>query len=156
MELASIIALIAGLYVAANFSEWVANQLSDWLDWEGAGLSYTAFLLTFIAVVFGIYAFAKVIEKAVDLIALKLFNKLAGAVFGVLKLALILSIVVNLLGWIDERIPILSKSEPDKSFLFEPIQALAPTILPVIIETEWMEKTENLVAPLLDEVPTRE
>jgi membrane protein required for colicin V production len=156
VELASIIALIAGLYVAANFSEWMATRLSDWLGWEGSGLSYAAFLLTFLAVVFGIYAFAKVVEKAVDLIALKLVNKIMGAVFGLFKVTLILSIVLNLLGWLDEHIPILSQSEPHKSLLFDPVQSLAPTILPVIIETEWMEKTENLMAPLLDEAPTRE
>ena len=156
VELASIIALIAGLYIAANFSEWVADILRAWLGWEGSGLSYASFFITFLGVVFGIYAFAKVVEKAVDLVALKLLNKISGALFGVFKVALILSIILNLLGWLDAHIPILSKSEPHKSLLFDPMQALAPTILPVIIETEWMEKTENLMAPLLDDDPNPE
>ena len=93
IEVASIVALIAGIYLAANFSEVTANALKEWLDIEGSWLGYLSFLITFILAVFGVYALAKVIEKAVNLAALKLVNKLAGLVFGVLKVALILSLI---------------------------------------------------------------
>ena len=154
VELASILALIAGLYIAANFSEFTADQVSALTGWNGAGLSYLAFFLTFIAVVFGIYALAKVVEKAVNLVALKLVNKLLGLLLGTLKIALILSIVLNLLTWVDQYLPVLSKSEPQKSLLFSPIQAFAPLLLPVMLDSEWMQKTEDLVAPMLDDVPS--
>jgi membrane protein required for colicin V production len=151
VELASILALIAGLYIAANFSQWVAGLLNNWLGWNGSWIGYVAFLLTFLGVVFGVYALSKIIEKAINLAALKLVNKIAGVVFGLFKMALILSIILNLLGWIDAHIPVLSKSEPDHSLLFSPIQQVAPTVLPILINTAWMSETEDLLAPLLDE-----
>ncbi|MEX2595559.1 MAG: CvpA family protein [Salibacteraceae bacterium] len=154
VELASILALIAGLYIAANFSEFTAQKLGEFLNWNGAWVGYASFLITFIAVVFGIYALAKVVEKAVNMAALKFVNKLTGLFFGVLKIALILSIIINLIGYIDQHIPVLSKSEPEKSLLFEPVKNLAPTVIPVLLNTEWMAKTEDLLAPLFDDPVT--
>jgi membrane protein required for colicin V production len=147
IELASIAALIAGIYVAANFSEITAEKLKEWFDIEGTWLGYLSFIVTFVAVVFGVYALAKVIEKAVNMVALKLVNKIAGLAFGTLKVALIISIVLNLLGWLDRYIPVLSKSEPNKSLLFNPVKSIAPTILPVLMDTEWLSSAEELLAP---------
>ena len=151
IELASIAALIAGIYVAANFSEITAEKLKLWFEIEGSWLGYVSFIVTFVAVVFGVYALAKVVEKAVNMVALKLVNKLAGLLFGTLKVALIISIILNLFGWIDRYIPVLSKSEPNKSLLFSPIQSIAPTILPVLMETEWLSSAEEILAPLNEE-----
>jgi len=151
IELASIAALIAGIYVAANFSEITAEKLKLWFEIEGSWLGYVSFIVTFVAVVFGVYALAKVVEKAVNMVALKLVNKLAGLLFGTLKVALIISIILNLFGWIDRYIPVLSKSEPNKSLLFSPIQSIAPTILPVLMETEWLSSAEEILAPLTEE-----
>ena len=151
IELASIAALIAGIYVAANFSEITAEKLKEWFDIEGTWLGYISFIVTFVAVVFGVYALAKVIEKAVNMVALKLVNKLAGLAFGTLKVALIISIVLNLLGWLDRYIPVLSKSEPNKSLLFNSVKSIAPTILPVLTDTEWLSSAEDLLAPQNEE-----
>lgn len=151
IEVASIAALIAGVYIAANFSEVTAAKLKEWLDIKGTWLSYASFIVTFIAVVFGVYALAKVVEKAVNLVAMKLVNKLAGALFGVVKISLILSIILNLLGWLNRYVPILSKSEPQKSLMFNPIKAFAPMVLPVLTDAEWLSAAEDWLAPEQEE-----
>jgi len=151
VELASIAALIAGIYIAANFSEYAAGLISEYAEVEGTWLSYLSFILTFAAVVFGVYALAKIVEKAVNLVALKLVNKLSGLLFGVLKMALILSVVLNLLTWLDQHIPILEKSSPERSMFFEPVQALAPAVLPILTDSDWLMKAESMVSPLIDD-----
>lgn len=151
IELASIAALIAGIYVSANFSESAAEKLKTWFEIEGSWLGYLSFIVTFVAVVFGVYALAKVVEKAVNMVALKLINKLAGLVFGTLKVALIISIVLNLLGWLDRHIPVLSKSEPNKSLLFNPVKSIAPIVLPVLMDSEWLSSAEEMLAPETEE-----
>ena len=44
----------------------------------------------------------------------------------------------------------MSKSEPQNSLLFEPILKSAPTILPILTESGWMEKAEQVASPLFD------
>ena len=151
IELASIAALIAGIYIAVNFSEITAEKLKDWCEIEGSWLGYLSFIVTFVAVVFGVYALAKVVEKAVNMAALKFVNKIAGMAFGTLKVALIISIVLNLFGWLDRYIPVLSKSEPSKSLLFNPVKSIAPTALPVLMDTEWLSSAVEMLAPKSEE-----
>ena len=151
IELASIAALIAGIYVAANFSELVANLMKEWFDLEGTWTSYVAFIATFCAVVFGVYALAKVVERAVNMVSLKLANKLAGLLFGTSKMVLILSIILNLISWFDQLVPIMQKSSPEKSLLFEPVLKAGPTVLPILTESDWMGKAEEIAAPLFEE-----
>lgn len=151
VELASIIALIAGIYIAANFSEVTASKIKEWLEIEGTWLGYVSFLITFIAVVFGIHALAKVVEKTANMVALKLVNKLAGLLFGLIKMLLIASIILNLLTWVDQYIPVLHKSNPEESMLFEPVMAAAPAVLPILAQTEWLTKAENMITPLFEE-----
>jgi len=151
IELASVAALIAGIYVAANCSEWTAGKLTEWFEIEGTWLGYLSFFLTFCAVVFGIYALAKVIEKAVNIVALKLVNKLLGMLFGTIKMILILSVLLNLLSWLDQHVPLLHRSSPEKSLLFKPILHAAPAVMPVLTESEWMRKAEGAIGPLFEQ-----
>lgn len=151
IEVASIAALIAGIYIAVNFSEFAAHMLHQWFSIDAEWLGYAAFLSTFVAVVFGVYALAKVVEKAVHLVALKMVNKLAGLGFGILKVALILSIVLNLLGWLNRSVPILSKTASNESTLFLKIQGFAPWVLPALSDTKWFKATEDWLAPELDQ-----
>lgn len=68
-----------------------------------------------------------------DLAALGLINKLLGGVFGCLKLALILSV---LLGWFEKinvMIPFVGKQEIEKSILYKPTRDLTKIIFPVLL-----------------------
>lgn len=150
IELASIAGLIAGVYIAANFSDLLEGYFKSWFDVEGTWTGYLAFIVTFALVVFGVYAFAKLIERAVNLVALKLVNKLAGLLFGTLKMVLILSIALNIISWLDQLVPVMQKSSPEKSLLFKPILKAAPTILPVLTQSEWMGKAEEIMGPLFE------
>lgn len=156
IELASVAALIAGVYVAANFSEYTAGRLKEWFDAEGTWLGYLSFIVTFCATVFGVYALAKVIEKAVNLVALKLVNKLSGLLFGGIKMLLILSIILNLLSWMDQHVPLLKKTDPQGSLMFETVMQTAPMVLPVLTHSEWMAKAEGVMGPLFDEEAVKE
>jgi len=151
IELASIAALIAGIYVAANFSELLGDLVQGWMESEASWIGYVAFFLTFIAVVFGVYALAKLLEKAVNLAMLKLANKLGGLLFGTLKMIIIVSIVLNLLSWLDQYAPVLRKTAPDRSLLFEPLLGAAPALLPVLTHSLWMKKAETMLEPLFGE-----
>ncbi len=150
IELASIAALIAGIYIAANFSELIAHYIIEAFEAQGTWVGYVSFIITFAAVVFGVYALAKIIERAVNLVALKLVNKLAGACFGLIKMALILSIILNVVSWFDQLVPVMTKSKPEDSLLFEPVLKAAPTLLPVLTESNWMKKTEKIMTPLFE------
>ena len=80
--------------------------------------------LTFLLVVVAVHLLAKVLEKVLDLVALGLLNKLAGAVFGLLKVGLILSFLMMMLNQTLGHRAWLPNSETP-SVLLGPLEGLA-------------------------------
>jgi len=92
-ELASLLALIVGIWGAIKFSSFTAAKLYDYFDMTGKFVGIIAFLLTFIAIVILIHFIGILVDKFVDSISLGFLNRLLGVFFGVFKTALILSVI---------------------------------------------------------------
>lgn len=143
LELSGLVALIAGIYGAIRFSDVVEAFLEAFISWEEQYLSLLAFALTFILIVVIISLFARAVTKMAHIMALGLVNRLLGAVFGLLKMAFLASILFLFLNQ-SEAVLIEEKTKED-SVLYPPIERLAPTILPTIIrevnEREFFESS---------------
>ncbi|MBU1368681.1 MAG: CvpA family protein [Bacteroidetes bacterium] len=127
IELASLAALVLGIYAALYFSDITADFLVTYLKVGKKYLSLIAFVLTFILVVIGVITVGRVLEKFIDILLLGFLNKLTGAVFGVLKGMLILSLLIMLLNYIGVGSLIDAKTR-ESSLFYETIKGLAPLL----------------------------
>lgn len=132
LEIASIVGLIAGIYMAIKFSGFVAGKLDPYLDISEQWLGVISFVITFIGVVFLVNILGKILEKTIKMVALGMINRIAGSLFSVLKTALIMSFLLFFLNQFDSVFDILSEETKEKSLFYEPIQKVAPNILPVM------------------------
>ena len=128
IEVASLAALVIGLYMAFFFSDFAAEMLNDLFDIDPKYVAVIAFLLTFIVVIFLVITAGKIVQKFVDILLLGFFNKLAGAVFGMLKGALILSIVVFVINYFNFGDFIFKEDMRQKSIFYEPVESIAPAL----------------------------
>lgn len=132
VELASLAALILGIWGAIEFSYITTDFLIENFDFQTKYLNIISFAITFIVIVILVHVIASVINKVVEAAMLGFINRLAGLVFGLLKSALILSIVLVVFDKIDEDVNLLSDSKKNDSRLYEPIRSFAPSIFPFI------------------------
>jgi membrane protein required for colicin V production len=132
IEVAELAALVAGIWGAIHFSGWTALKLSEWFDMQSAWTGIVAFAITFTAIVIAIYLLGKLIDSLMKAIALGFVVKTLGAVFGVLKTALILSVIFVFLNSIDQKKHFLPSSTIAKSILYNPIADLVPAIFPMV------------------------
>lgn len=130
VELASFLALILGIYVTIKFSGILRDFLVSVTSWSPKYISIIAFALTFILVVVGIYFVAKILTGVASFAYLGWLNKLAGALFSVLKTIIILSIVFNLFQKMNINYMIASKKTLDNSVFFNPILEISATVFP--------------------------
>ena len=137
VEVASLVALVAGVYGAIHFSYFVSEFLETKTEWNEKTINVTAFAITFLIIVLTISLAGKALTKLASLAMLGIVNKLLGGVFGGLKMALIASI---LLIKMNSTIPFLSEEELEESTLYEPIKSLTPLIFPNIIKSEDSEE----------------
>jgi len=130
IELCSLIALILGIYFAINFSNYAADILVKNFDIGEKYLSISAFVVTFIAVVVGAFFVGKILEKFINILMLGFLNQIAAAVFGILKAAFLISIVLWIINSFDFTNSIIKSEQKANSMLYEHVEKLAPTIIP--------------------------
>ena len=139
VELASLIALIAGIYVALKFSGFTKTILENNVSWDPKYIEIIAFALTFIAVVVLIFLSAKVLTKIASFAFLGWINKLAGAAFSLIKTILALSIIILLFEKINVNNMMAEQETLDNSMFYNPIKKVSEFIYPKI--EEWYENS---------------
>ncbi|MFQ3182642.1 MAG: membrane protein required for colicin V production [Polaribacter sp.] len=134
VEVASLVALIAGVYGAIHFSYFIGDFLKESVSWSEEYVSLAAFAGTFIVIIIVISFLGKILTKLADFASLGIVNKILGGVFGTLKIGLILSVVFIFLGKMNDSIPFIEKKTLEESILYQPLKKVAPTIFPSIIK----------------------
>ncbi len=132
VELASLAALVLGIWGAIEFSDVTSEFLVENLNLKSRHLNIISFIVTFVVIVILVHIVGGVVNKMVETVMLGFLNKLAGMIFGILKSALILSIILVIFDKIDSDVKILSERTKSESRLYEPIRNFAPSIFPFI------------------------
>lgn len=122
-ELASIIALVAGLYASFKFSDWVAIWINnDKIPHE------IYFAITFFGVLVLVFMAGRMVEKVVKLIIPEFVNNLAGALFGAAKVMIIFSALIFFINSIDTKEVLIKPEAKAKSILYPYTEPIVPKL----------------------------
>ncbi|NVK51862.1 MAG: CvpA family protein [Flavobacteriaceae bacterium] len=139
IEVASLVALIGGIWGAIHFSYFIGDFLKESVSWGEKQISLAAFAITFVLIVVVVSLLGKFLTKLADLAALGTLNQILGGVFGLLKVALVLSIIFVFFQKLNTSITFLNKQTLEESILYKPVKSIAPTIFPSIIKDDGEE-----------------
>jgi membrane protein required for colicin V production len=140
IEIATLIAAVAGVWGAVHFSYFIAAILN--LTSPYSPLIY--FAITFVLIVIVVFLIAKLLEKSINLLALGFVNKLAGAFLGLLKFAFLLSILILIINKASIDKPLIPDEIQKGSLLYPPVSVLAPYIIPKLNFEEIKKKIESV------------
>jgi len=134
IELATLIALLLGIYAAGHFSNFTAAWMEDHLNFHSQYMSIISFTVTFLGVVILVMLFGKALEKVINLLLLSFINKMAGAAFGLVKVVFVISVLIMIMGNFDMEDKIITPEYQKGSMLYGPVKAIAPALFPVLME----------------------
>jgi len=134
VELASLVSLVLGIYLAIKFSGYVGKYFDGHLPENPKHAAIVAFIITFIAVVAGITLLAKVFTKVADFTGLGLPNRLLGSLFGFIRTTLVLSVVLNFFVKVNSGNTFAKEETLQKSVFFYPVLSVSKFIFPVLEE----------------------
>lgn len=134
IELAGLISLLFGVYLAIKFSYIANHLLSKSVHWNPKIIQVIAFVITLTVVLVGAALLAKFFTTLARVAQLGVLNKLGGAVVGAFKLLVVLSLGLALFAKLNFSYAFISKQTIEKSYLYLPIQELAPKIYPQLEE----------------------
>ncbi len=125
-EVASLAALILGIFGAIHFSDFTSDLLIEHFELSGRYLPIISFAITFIAIVVAVHFLAGILDKLIKAIALGFINRIFGALFGILKTAFILSILIFLLNSLNKKAHFLPEEKMEGSILYKPVAGFFP------------------------------
>jgi len=134
ISLASLVALVLGIWVAVHFSGFMSDWLVKTFHPSGTWLSVLSFTLTFLLIVIGVMIIAKLLEKVVKTVGLGLINRIMGGLFGLLKGVLIVSVLLFILVSFDPNGKVLTQKTKETSFFYTYIEKAFPLLMKVIGE----------------------
>jgi membrane protein required for colicin V production len=142
VEVASLAALILGIWGAIHFSGITTGLLIKYFDLKTDYLNIISFIVTFIVIVILVHIVGSVISNMVDTVGLGILNKLGGLVFGLLRAILFLSVILIVFDKIDSDVQIIPEKTKASSTMYEPIKNVAPSIFPFI--RDWYDEHKPL------------
>ena len=151
VELAGLVALVAGIYGAIHFSDGTFRLLQTFISWDEKYLFFLAFAMTFGLIAVIISVLARLLTQVINFLALGILNRILGAIFGMLKTAFLASLFLMFLNHfiafaIDEQ-------TRQESVLYEPVGRIAPLLLPTLIEE--IKEGDIFNKPIEAEEPTQ-
>lgn len=132
MEISFLLALIAGVWGAMKFSAKASVFLKEKFQFSEGILHAISFSIVFIATVVIILITAKIVEKLLDISALGIFNKLAGAFLGILKWTFLMVILIYFFMPLNKRFHFFTADQITQSYLFEHLNAFSNYIVPLM------------------------
>jgi membrane protein required for colicin V production len=130
LELTSLIGLILGIYLSLHFSGFAAGFLTDTFHITGKYLPILSFIVTFLAVIIVFYIIGKIITKMFDAVALGFFNRLLGLIFGILKAAVLVSLLFFVIQSFDRDEKLITREAKDFSMFYRSIEKVMNVITP--------------------------
>jgi len=142
VELASLAALIAGLYGAIHFSNIVGEYLSKNMEWDERYMNTASFLITFIIIVLAVNMAGKLLTKIADFAMLGLLNKIAGGIFGALKVAIILGALLMFFDKTNNQLGFVKQEAIEESKLYSPVKEVGAFVFSTVIKENKALKEE--------------
>lgn len=129
LEIVSLSAFFIAIIMGIKLMDWGISILASYIDGYDTFLPFIVFIIIFIAIVLIMNVFGKAVKKVLDMTLLGSIDDMAGAVLGIVKWALMLSIFF----WLYESFGGgFSEDTVGGSYLYNPLSGFAPGLLDLV------------------------
>ena len=129
ISLATLVALILGIWVAIHFSNYISVILEKNLHPSGTWLPILSFTITFLLVIILVMLLAKGLEKLVSIAGMGFLNHLAGGIFGLLKGILFASVLFFIITSFDPKQKLITAKAKEKSLFYGYVGKVFPGLM---------------------------
>lgn len=130
IELATLLALVFGIYGALHFTAHVQPYLKETFSIDSSFLPIISFAFTFIVIVLIVKLVGLVTDRLVKFISLGFLSRILGGVFGVLKIAFLISSILLVFNTFDYHLQLISSEQKKSSLLYRPVCNMLTSIIP--------------------------
>ena len=141
-QLVDIVAIVAGAWAAFRFSSILSSWLETYIALDGRLIRIICFIIIIILAALILHLLGSLIVKALNAIKLGWINRLAGFLFGILKTALILGLVVSVFDNVNTKWNLVEKEKYSDSVMYSALKDFSDTVFPYIEDLAKSEKVK--------------
>ena len=131
-QVVDLVAILAAAWAAFHFSTMMADWLSQYLTLDASILKVVSFVLVAIVVAVLLHLVGALLTKTLKALSLGFLNRLLGLVFGVLKVALILGLVILLFETLNSSLHIVKPEATADAVVYNALKDAANAIFPIL------------------------
>jgi membrane protein required for colicin V production len=121
-------AIVLGIYGAKLFAPFISGFLVHTFHFSSKTALPVAYLLLFVAIALTLLMLANMLDKVFNSMSLGGLNKFLGGLFGALKYALIVSILLNVFDSLNTKFAFITPKTKAESIGYKPLLKFAPTL----------------------------
>jgi len=126
----TLVALVLGVWAGSTYYEVIGNHLSHWFSVNPKLMQIISFTIIFISILIAMHYISMLLTNILGKSIIGRLNRIGGIIFGIAKMACIISILIVIIQKFDHKKLIISQEETSKSKLFDPVSRIAPAIFP--------------------------
>lgn len=131
-QIAAIVGVVAGVWLSVIFAGKLSEWMSGLFEANPQLMKALAFTTIYAVVVMLLHLAGKLLEKVVKLSMLGWLNKLLGAVFSLMKWALILCVAVVVFDSFNSAFHVVGNDKLANSIFYESLHKIAGTVFPYL------------------------
>ena len=139
IELASLAALVLGIFGAIKLRPVFASSLDSVFTISPEYVNVIAFAVAFVSIVIIVHLAAFLVEKLVKAVALSLVNRVLGMAFGILVTAFVISMILWPVNEVNKEKKIIKPKHIEGSLLYKPLSSFAPAVFPYLKKQDWKQ-----------------
>jgi len=140
-QILGIFSLVAGVWIGTHFQHIIEPFIMDRI--QEKYLSTLCFIILLFATIIVGAVISKIIEKFINFVQLKLLNKLAGVILGMMKILSFLVIIIFILESWDTQSFILKKSTKNSSVVYPVLKNIGDLVLPELNHSNILDQLPN-------------
>ncbi len=124
-ELTAIVAVVIGVLLAKVFAPDLASVFVKNVNWNESICLLLSYVLIFMVATLSLHGIGYLLKRFLKAISLGWLNGGLGGLFGALKWALVVSVLINCFDMLDNTFHILKPETKDASYVYKPLQKVA-------------------------------
>jgi len=128
----ALVSIIVGVWLAYSFTKILCGLIFPASSGSHTIAYVATFMLILAAVIFGFYLLGKLMQLSLKFVMLGWLDKTLGVIFGMLKAALALGLVIILFNTINLKFNLVDTATLDKSLFYDPLKSFAYAVFPYL------------------------
>lgn len=126
------IAIVLGIWAALHFSNTISVWIGQYIHADKVILNIVSFLVVVIVITLLLNIIGSLLSKMISIISLGWLNAVLGIIFGILKTALVLGLLIMLFEWLNSSVNLVETQALNDSQVYTALRDFTNKMFPYI------------------------